>query len=39
MAEQLGVMFASEGSDVPLQARTADVISVMEQLLKRMSKL
>ena len=39
MAEQLGVMFASEGSDVPLQARTTDVISVMEQLLKRMSKL
>jgi hypothetical protein len=39
MAEQLGVMFASEGSDVPLQARTADVISVIEQLLKRMSKL
>jgi hypothetical protein len=39
MAEQLGVMFASEGSDVSLQARTADVISVMEQLLKRMSKL
>jgi hypothetical protein len=39
MAEQLGVMFASEGNDVPLQARTADVISVMEQLLKRMSKL
>lgn len=39
MAEQLGVMFASEGSDVPLQERTADVISVMEQLLKRMSKL
>jgi hypothetical protein len=39
MAEQLGVMFASEGSDVPLQTRTADVISVMEQLLKRMSKL
>ena len=39
MAEQLGVMFASEGSDVPLQARTADVISVMEQLLKRISKL
>ena len=39
MAEQLGVMFASEGSDVPLQARTADVISVMEQMLKRLSKL
>ncbi len=39
MAEQLDVMFASEGSDVPLQARTADVISVIEQLLKRMSKL
>lgn len=40
MAEQLGVMFGSDGSsDVALQARTGDVMSVMDQLVKRMSKL
>jgi hypothetical protein len=40
MAEQLGVMFASDSSsDVALQARTGDVMSVMDQLVKRMSKL
>jgi hypothetical protein len=37
MAEQLGgVMYAQPGSDIP---RTNDVISVIDQLVKRMSKL
>jgi hypothetical protein len=39
IAEQLGVMFAPGSSDVALQSRSTDVISVMEQLVKRMSKL
>jgi hypothetical protein len=37
MAEQLGsVMYAQPGSDIP---RSNDVISVIDQLVKRMSKL
>ena len=37
MAEQLGsVMYAQQGSDIP---RSNDVISVIDQLVKRMSKL
>jgi hypothetical protein len=39
LAEQLGVIFASEGSDVASRLTVNDVISVIEQLVKRMSKL
>ena len=39
LAEQLGVIFASEGSDVASRLTVNDVISVIDQLVKRMSKL
>jgi len=39
LAEQLGVIFASEGSDVVGKLSVNDVISVIDQLVKRMSKL
>ena len=40
LADQLGVIFASEGSsDVLDQARLEDVISVMDTLVKRVCKL
>lgn len=39
LAEQLGVIFASEGSDVASRLSVNDVISVIDQLIKRMSKL
>jgi hypothetical protein len=39
LADQLGVIFASEGSDIFDQARTQDVMSVMDALVKRMCKL
>jgi hypothetical protein len=39
LAEQLGVIFASEGGDVASRLSVNDVISVIDQLVKRMSKL
>ncbi len=39
LAEQLGVIFSSEGSDVAGRLSVADVMSVIEQLVKRISKL
>ena len=39
LAEQLGVIFASEGSDVASKLSVNDVMSVIDQLVKRMSKL
>ncbi len=39
LADQLGVIFASEGSDVLDYARLEDVISVIDQLVKRVCKL
>ncbi|UVS68249.1 hypothetical protein [Nitrososphaera viennensis] len=40
LADQLGVIFASEGSsDVFDQARMEDVMSVMDTLVKRVCKL
>lgn len=39
LAEQLGVIFASESSDVASRLSVNDVISVIDQLVKRMSKL
>jgi hypothetical protein len=39
LAEQLGVIFASGSSDVVGRLSVNDVISVIEQLVKRMSKL
>lgn len=39
LAEQLGVIFSSEGSDVGERLSMNDVISVIDQLVKRMSKL
>ncbi|MEW5840499.1 hypothetical protein [Nitrososphaera sp.] len=40
LADQLGVIFASpEGRDVLDNARMEDVISVMDQLVKRVCKL
>jgi hypothetical protein len=39
IVEQLGVIFASEGSDVASKLSVNDVISVIDQLVKRMSKL
>ena len=39
LAEQVGVIFASEGSDVTGKLNVNDVISVIDQLVKRMSKL
>src|SRR5262245_19701983 len=39
LVEQLGVIFASEGSDISDQMSANDVTSVIDQLVKRMSKL
>jgi hypothetical protein len=39
LAEQLGVIFALEDSDVAGRLSVNDVISVIDQLVKRMSKL
>lgn len=39
LAEQLGVIFSTEGSDVAGRLSVADVMSVIEQLVKRISKL
>jgi hypothetical protein len=39
LTEQLGVIFASEGSDVASRLSVNDVISVIDQLVKRMSRL
>ena len=39
LAEQVRVIFASEGSDVASRLNVNDVISVIDQLVKRMSKL
>ena len=39
LADQLGVIFASESSDVLNNARLEDVMSVMDQLVKRVCKL
>jgi hypothetical protein len=39
LAEQLGVIFASEGSDVAGKLSVKDVISVIDQLVKTISKL
>ena len=39
IAEQLGVIFASESSDVASRLNVNDVMSVIDQLVKRMSKL
>jgi hypothetical protein len=40
LADQLGVIFASESSDIPSgEQRVNDVMSVIDQLVKRMSKL
>jgi len=39
IAEQLGVIFASESSDVAGRLNVNDVTSVIDQLVKRMSKL
>ena len=39
LAQQVSVIFASEGSDVARKLSVNDVISVIDQLIKRMSKL
>jgi hypothetical protein len=39
LAEQLAVIFTSEGSDVSDKLNIDDVISVIDEVLKRMSKL
>ncbi|MEO9363360.1 MAG: hypothetical protein ABI348_05605 [Nitrososphaera sp.] len=39
LADQLSVIFASEGSDIFDQARLEDVMSVMDALVKRVCKL
>ena len=39
LAERLGVIFASEGSDISDQMSVNDVMSVIDQLVKRMSRL
>jgi hypothetical protein len=39
LAEQLGVIFSSEGSDVAGRLSVDDVMSVIDQLVKRISKL
>ena len=39
LAEQLAVIFASEGSDVAGELNVNDVISVIDEMVKRMSKL
>jgi hypothetical protein len=39
LAEQLGVIFSSESSDIADRLSVDNVISVIDQLVKRMSKL
>lgn len=39
LAEQLGVIFSSEDSDVAGRLSVDDVMSVIDQLVKRISKL
>jgi hypothetical protein len=39
LAEQLAVIFASEGSDVTSRLNVNDVISVIDEVVKRMSWL
>ncbi len=39
LAEQISVIFASEGSDVAGKLNVDDVISVIDALIKRMSRL
>jgi hypothetical protein len=39
LAEQLAVIFASESSDVMSRLNVNDVISVIDEMVKRMSKL
>jgi hypothetical protein len=39
LAEQLAVIFASESSDVMSKLNVDDVISVIDEMVKRMSKL
>jgi hypothetical protein len=39
LSEQLAVIFASEGSDVTDRLNVNDVISVIDEVVKRMSKL
>lgn len=39
LAEQLGVILSADSSDIIDETRLADVISVMDTLVKRMSKL
>lgn len=39
LAEQLAVIFASESSDVMSRLNVDDVISVIDEMVKRMSKL
>ena len=39
LAEQLAVIFSSEGSDVTDKLNIDDVISVIDEVVKRMSKL
>jgi hypothetical protein len=39
LAEQLGVIFGSEDSDVGMRLNVNDVISVMDEVVKRMSNL
>ncbi len=39
LAEQLGVIFASKGSDVAMRLNVNDVISVIDEVVKRMSNL
>ena len=39
LTEQLAVIFASEGSDVTDKLNINDVISVIDEIVKRMSKL
>jgi hypothetical protein len=39
ISEQLAVIFASEGSDVTDRLNVNDVISVIDEVVKRMSKL
>jgi hypothetical protein len=39
LAEQLGVIFGSEDSDVGTRLNVNDVISVMDEVVKRMSNL
>jgi hypothetical protein len=39
LADQLGVIFSSRGSDVGTKLSVGDVIAGIDQVIKRMSKL